>query len=84
MSTRQEVKFYYAVFCSLMPNGQTSKQYFMLAYVCTTFVICFLAQLMSLHGEMLQKERTAVYHQFCKATTGNILLCTVSIVHKYA
>lgn len=67
-----------------MPNGQTSKQYFMLAYVCTTFVICFLAQLMSLHGEMLQKERTAVYHQFCKATTGNILLCTVSIVHKYA
>ena len=50
----------------------------MLAYVSTIFYM-LLVQLMSLHGEMSQKERTAVYHQFCKTTTGNVLLCTVSI-----
>ena len=34
---------------------------------------------MSLHGEMLQKERNTVYHEFCVATTGSVLLCTVRI-----
>lgn len=49
--------------------------------VCIDFVITvciFVVHLMSLHGEMLQKERNTVYHQFCVSTTGSVLLCTVS------
>ena len=67
--------------CSILfTNNRWSdfKIIFMLAYVSTIFYM-LLVQLMSLHGEMSQKERTAVYHQFCKTTTKNVLLCTVSI-----
>ena len=39
---------------------------------------------MSLHGEMLQKERSLAYNQFCIAKTGSVLLCTVRDNYQYS
>ena len=44
------------------------------------FYFSFLVQMMSLHGEMLQKERSAVYKEFCITKTGSVLLCTVRTI----